>query len=89
MRGSNLAKVQANVTATNIVTAGLLYNNYHSPYDGISSLTPQPSTVKRNTIAWMPYVRDQQSFGKGALLDLGVGLCEHSRRIRAARERAI
>ena len=67
-------KVQSNVTATNMVTAGLLYNNYHSPYDGISSLTPQPSTVKRNTIAWMPYVRDQQSFGKGALLDLGVGL---------------
>ncbi len=74
VRGSNLTKVQSNVTATNMVTAGLLYNNYHSPYDGISSLTPQPSTVKRNTIAWMPYVRDQQSFGKGALLDLGVGL---------------
>jgi hypothetical protein len=73
LRGSNLAKVQANVTQANIVTAGLLYNNYHSPYDGISSFTPQPSTVKRNTIAWMPYVRDQQSFGKGALLDLGVG----------------
>ena len=73
VRGSNLAKVQANVTQANIVTAGLLYNNYHSPYDGISSLTPQPSTVKRNTISWMPYVRDQQSFGKGALLDLGVG----------------
>ncbi len=73
VRGSNLTKVQANVTSANIVTAGLLYNNYHSPYDGISSLTPQPSTVKRNTIAWMPTVRDQQSFGKGALLDLGVG----------------
>ena len=72
-RGSNLTKVQANVTSSNIVTAGLLYNNYHSPYDGISSLVPQQSTVKRNTIAWMPYVRDQQSFGKGALLDLGVG----------------
>ncbi|MGO8934686.1 MAG: hypothetical protein ACLPLZ_15595 [Terracidiphilus sp.] len=73
VRGSNLTKVQANVTSANIVTAGLLYNNYHSPYEGISSLTPQPSTVKRNTIAWMPFVRDQQSFGKGALLDLGVG----------------
>ena len=73
IRGSNLVKVQTNVTQANIVTAGLLYNNYHSPYDGISSLTPQLSTVKRNTIAWMPTVRDQQSFGNGALLDLGVG----------------
>ena len=73
VRGSNLTKVQTNLTSSNIVTAGLLYNNYHSPYDGISSLTPQPSTVKRNTIAWLPYMRDQQSFGKGALLDVGVG----------------
>jgi len=73
VRGSNLTKVQANVTPANILTAGLLYNNYHSPYDGISSLVPQQSTVKRNTIAWMPSVRDQQSFGDGALLDLGVG----------------
>jgi hypothetical protein len=73
VRGSNLVKVQDNLTSANILTAGLLYNNYHSPYDGISSLTPQQSTVKRNTIAWMPYVRDQQSFAGGALLDLGVG----------------
>lgn len=73
IRGSNLIKAQVNATQANILTGGLLYNNYHSPYDGISSLTPQESTVKRNTIAWMPYVRDQQSFGDGALLDLGVG----------------
>ena len=73
VRGSNLLKAQENITAANILTGGLLYNNYHSPYDGISSLTPQESTVKRNTIAWFPYVRDQQSFGHGALLDLGLG----------------
>ena len=73
IRGSNLAKVQDNLTATNSLTAGLLYNNYHSPYDGISSLTPQASTVKRNTIAWLPYLRDQQSLAGGGLLDLGVG----------------
>ena len=72
-RGSNLVKIQENVTPANILTAGLLYNNYHSPYDGISSLTPQPSTVKRNTIAWFPYVRDQQSSSDGALLDVGLG----------------
>ena len=73
VRGSNLTKVQVNATQANILTGGLLYNTYHSPYDGISSLTPRESTVKRNTIAWMPYARDQQSFGGGALLDLGVG----------------
>lgn len=67
-------KVQVNATQANILTGGLLYNNYHSPYDGISSLVPQSSTVKRNTIAWFPYVRDQQSFAGGALLDVGAGL---------------
>ncbi len=73
VRGSNLIKAQDNVTPANTLTAGLLYNNYHSPYDGISSLTPQQSTVKRNTPAWFPYLRDQQSFSGGALLDLGIG----------------
>jgi hypothetical protein len=72
VRGSNLVKAQANLSTANILTAGLLYNNYHSPYDGISSLTPQQSTVKNNILAWFPYVRDQQSFG-GALLDVGLG----------------
>ena len=73
IRGSNLFKVQENLTPANILTAGLLYNNYHSPYDGISALTPQASTVKRNTIAWLPYARDQQSLAGGALLDVGIG----------------
>jgi hypothetical protein len=72
-RGSNLAKAQVNLRPDNILTAGLLYNIYHSPYDGISSLTPQQSTAKNNIVAWFPYVRDQQSLAGGALLDFGVG----------------
>jgi hypothetical protein len=73
LRGSNLGKFQMNVTPANILSGGLLFNDYHSPYDGISSLVPQESTTKTNVIAWMPYVRDQQSFANGALLDIGVG----------------
>ena len=73
IRGSNLVKAQYNVTQANILTAGLLFNNYHSPFDGISALVPQQSTVKRNTIAWLPYLRDQQSLPGGALLDVGIG----------------
>jgi hypothetical protein len=74
IRGSNLIKFQANATPGNILSGGLLFNVYHSPYDGISPLVPQASTTDRNTIAWMPYLRDQQSFRKGALLDLGLGV---------------
>jgi hypothetical protein len=72
IRGSNLLKFQANATQANILSGGLLLNVYHSPYDGISTLVPQASTTDRNTIAWLPYLRDQQSFRKGALLDMGL-----------------
>jgi hypothetical protein len=74
LRGSNLMKIQANLTSANILTGGLLFNDFHSPYDGISSLTPQQSTEKRDTIAWLSYLRDQWSFGGGALLDAGIGV---------------
>jgi hypothetical protein len=74
IRGSNLAKAQVNLTPADILSGGLLVNDYHSPYDGISSLTPQQSTTKRDTIAWLPYVRDQHSFNNGALLETGFGV---------------
>jgi hypothetical protein len=74
LRGSNLAKAQVNLTPSDILTAGLLVNDYHSPYDGLSSLVPQQSTTKRDTIAWLPYVRDQHAFANGALLQVGVGV---------------
>ena len=74
MRGSNLFKVQVNLTPANILTGGLIFNGYHSLYDGISSQTPQQSTTKRNTTAWFPYLRDKWSFSGGALLDVGMGV---------------
>jgi hypothetical protein len=72
-RGSELIKTQANLTSANILTVGLLFNDSHSPYDGISTLVPQQSTIDRNTIVWLPYLRDHWSMG-GALLDVGVAV---------------
>jgi hypothetical protein len=74
VRGSNLFRVQFNATPRNIINTGLLYNNYHSPYDGISALTPRSSTTNTDIIAWLPYIRDQHSFRNGALFDLGLGI---------------
>jgi hypothetical protein len=74
VRGSNLFRIQANATPRNIVSTGLLFNDYHSPYDGLSSLNPQQSTTQRDTIAWLPYGRDQHNFRNGALLDAGLGV---------------
>jgi len=71
-RGSNLAKIQVNLAQANILTAGFLINGYHSPYEGISPMVPRQSTVDQNNSAWMAYVRDQHTFDRGAVLDLGV-----------------
>ena len=73
IRGSNLAKAQTNVNANNILTTGLLFNDYHAPYQGLSTLVPQQSTTKQDTIAWLPYVRDQWTIRHGTLLDVGIG----------------
>jgi Carboxypeptidase regulatory-like domain len=74
VRGSNLVKAQVNLTPANILSAGLLFNDYHSPFDGLSTLAPQESTTKRDTIAWLPYLRDQYAFADGALLQVGVAV---------------
>lgn len=74
IRGSNIVRFQANAAPSNILSTGLLFNDLHSPYDGISPLVPQQSTTQRDTIGWLPYVRDQQSFHNGALLDAGFGV---------------
>lgn len=70
-RESNLGKFQTNLTHHSTLIGGLLFNNYYSPYDGLSSLVPQQSTTKRNTIAWLPYFHVQHTFTNGALLDTG------------------
>jgi hypothetical protein len=74
MRGSNLLKAQVNLTSTDILYGGLLFNGFHSPYNGISSLVPRESTTNRDTTAWLPYIRDQHSFAGGAVLEAGFGV---------------
>jgi len=72
-REGNLMKYQVNLGKANSLTTALLFNDYHSPYDGLSALTPQQSTDNHDIIAWMPYLRDQQSFKNGVVLDAGFG----------------
>jgi hypothetical protein len=77
LRGSNLLKLQTNLGSANSLTASLLGNDYHSPYEGLSNLTPQASTDNHDIIAWLPYLRDQQSFKNGIMLDLGLGVLRY------------
>ncbi len=73
LRGSDLLKLQTNLGSANSLTTALLANDYHSPYEGLSSLTPQASTDNHDSAAWLPYLRDQQSFRNGVMVDLGFG----------------
>jgi hypothetical protein len=73
VRGSNLLKFQANLGSRNSLSAALLFNDYHSPYEGISAITPQQSTDNHDILAYLPYARDQQSFRNGVMLDAGFG----------------
>lgn len=76
-RAGNLLKFQANLGARNSLTPGLLWNDYHSPYEGISAITPQQSTDNHDILAWLPFVRDQQSFRNGVLVDVGFGVMRY------------
>jgi hypothetical protein len=72
-RGSNLFRVQWNADPATVVKTGVLFNDFHSPYKGLSPSTPRESAQKENTIAWFPYARIQHRFG-ASLFDMGVGV---------------
>jgi len=77
IRGGDLLKLQANLGSSNSLTTALLFNDFHSPYDGISAITPQQSTDNHDIVGWLPYVRDQQSFPNGVILDSGFGVMRY------------
>ncbi|MGC2636985.1 MAG: carboxypeptidase regulatory-like domain-containing protein [Acidobacteriaceae bacterium] len=76
-REGNLMKYQVNIGHANSLTTALLFNDYHSPYEGISALTPQQSSTNHDAAAWLPYARDQQSFRNGVVLDTGFGVMRY------------
>ena len=71
---SNLSRFQVDLTPRNNLITALLFNDDYIPYDGLSTLTPRDSTFKSETLAFLPYLRDQQLFANGALLEAGVGV---------------
>ena len=76
-REGNLMKYQLNLGHANSLTTALLFNDFHSPYDGISALSPQQTTDNHDIVAWLPYARDQQSFKNGVMLDTGFGVMRY------------
>jgi len=77
-RVDNLAKLQSNLTARNIVTASFLSNYYHDPKDGLSVLQPEPSTSTDAETAYLGSIKDQYYFRGGALLETGFGVSQYN-----------
>lgn len=72
-RATNLLKFQFNLGSRNSLTTALLWNVYHAPYEGLSAINPEASTVNHDILAYLPYVQDQHSFRNGVVLETGFG----------------
>ena len=77
-RVDNLARLQSNLTARNIVTVSFLSNYYHDQYAGLSFLQPQPTTPTDAETAYMGSLKDQYYFPGGVLLETGFGVDHYS-----------
>jgi hypothetical protein len=77
-RLDNLAKVQANVSARNILKVSFLSNYFHDPHSGISALAPPPTTPDANESAYIGSIKDQYFFRGGALLETGFGVDQYA-----------
>lgn len=74
-RWNNLAKVQINLTPSNILTAGFLGNRFESDHLGLSRFDPLETTRQRRDQAYMVTLRDQ-IYLSGALLEIGFAVNE-------------
>jgi hypothetical protein len=68
---SNLTRVQANLTRSNSLTAGFLFNLQDASRMGLSFVLPSEATTNRRQTLYMTTLRDQWYFPNGALLDAG------------------
>jgi hypothetical protein len=75
-RWSNLAKAQINLTASNILTASVLINEFRSPNFGLSLSNPLPSTVDQRRSAYLATIKDQIYLPGGLLLELGMAVSQ-------------
>lgn len=70
-RANDLIHNQFNLTPSNVLTVGLLFNFWYAPRNGLTFLDPRETTVDRRARQWFGYIKNQKSFGHGALLETG------------------
>jgi hypothetical protein len=72
-QGSNLARVQVNLTPANILYGSFLVNYLNASNSGLGPLDPISTTTDRRARSWFFSLKDQIYLGRGALLEFGYG----------------
>jgi hypothetical protein len=71
-RVDDLIHNQVNLTPHNNLFAGLLFNYFDAPRNGLTFLDPTETTVNRESHQWFGYLKDQHSFSRSSLIEFGL-----------------
>jgi hypothetical protein len=77
-RWSNLSRAQVNLTQSNRLTAGYLYNHSSEDHAGLSLFQPLSTTTSQIKSADLFDVKDQQTWSNGMLFEAGFAYLQFS-----------
>ena len=83
-RFGNLAKVQTNFTARDILTASFNINHLHDDHAGLSIMNPVEATLSDIESAYLASVKNQHYFQGGELLETGAAFLQYDLRLTPA-----
>ncbi len=69
--GSNLVRVQANLTPSQILFGDFLVNAIDAPRTGLDALDPMSTTADHRSHTWFGSIKDQIYLSRGMLLEVG------------------
>ena len=81
-RVGNIAKLQVNLAAGNILTASYLLNYQRDQYPGISIFTPPSATARDTESGHFAMAKDQIYFSSGQLLEFGFNFDQYASEIQ-------
>jgi TonB dependent receptor len=76
-RFSNLAKVQANVTTHDIVSASFLVNRLHDEHQGFTTLAPATTRPVDDENLYFVSAKEQHAFSSDSLLEAGIAFSQY------------
>ncbi|MGO9404180.1 MAG: carboxypeptidase regulatory-like domain-containing protein [Terriglobales bacterium] len=77
-RVGNLAKVQTNLSARDILTTSFNLNHLHDDHEGLSAINPVEATPSDIESAYLASVKNQYYFQGGELLETGAAFLQYN-----------